>query len=75
MFTKRFLVDAGERCVRAFCASLGAALTVGGVTPASIPWQSALATAGLTALGSFLMSVAATKQPDSISPASFTPPV
>ena len=74
MFTRRFWLDAAERCVRAFASSLAAALTTGVATPASIPWQSAITAAALGALVSLLLSIAATKQPNSISPAAFTPP-
>jgi len=74
MFTKRFWIDAAERCVRAFASSLAAALTAGVATPASIPWQSALTAAAIGSLVSLLMSLAASQQPNSISPAAFTPP-
>ena len=74
MFTCRFWLDAAERCVRAFASSLAAALTAGVATPASIPWQSALTAAGIGAVVSLLMSLAASQQSNSISPAAFTPP-
>ena len=75
MFTKRFLLDALERAIRAFFAALGGTLTTTVVTDLSATWPQALLGAGVAALVSFCFSMGASKQSDSISPASFAPPV
>ena len=74
MFTKRFLMDAAERAICAFCGALAGALGAGATDFASVSWKGALITAGLAALSSVLFSIGASQQTNSISPASFTPP-
>lgn len=75
MFTKRFLFDAIERAARAFFAALGGTLTATALTDLAATWTQALLGAGVAALVSFCFSMGASKQTDSISPASLVPPV
>jgi len=75
MFSRRFLTDAAERAIRAFFAALGGTLTATALTDLAATWSQALLGAGVAALVSFCFSIGASKQSDSISPASFAPPV
>jgi uncharacterized membrane protein YhiD involved in acid resistance len=72
MFSRRFILDALERCIKTFAQTLAAALPVGSVV--GFDWKAALATAGLATLASVLTSIASFAQKDSISPASLVPP-
>jgi hypothetical protein len=74
MFTRRFWLDALERAIRAFFAALGGTLTATAITDLDATWKQSLLGAGVAALVSLCFSIGATRQTDSISPASLVPP-
>lgn len=57
MFNLAYLKTLGERAVAAFAAALGALLSAGAFDLLNAPWEKALATAGMAALLSVLLSV------------------
>lgn len=57
IFSREFMLAAGERAIKTFCQAL-AAVFVTGMTVLSIEWSEALAVAGTAALLSILTSVA-----------------
>jgi hypothetical protein len=57
MFNAAYFKKLGERALMAFAASLGALLTAGGFDLLNAPWEQSLATAGMAALLSVLVSV------------------
>lgn len=61
MFTIAFWKAAGERAVKSFAQSLLAVLGVAGLSVLDVNWQTALGTAGLTALLSVLASIGSSK--------------
>ncbi len=58
MWTYRFWQFALERAVKTFAQSLLAVLGVSGIGLLSVPWSTALSTAGMAAMLSVLTSVA-----------------
>lgn len=57
MWTVAFWKGAAERAIKTFCQALVAIIGINGLTLLTVPWGSALATAGLAALLSVLTSV------------------
>ena len=58
MWTLVFWKGAAERAFKTFCQALVAIIGVNGLTLLTVPWGTALATAGLAALLSALTSMA-----------------
>ena len=61
MFTASFWMEATERAIRTAAQSLAGALTAGFVVTDAAQWEAALIAAGVAALLSYLMSIAASK--------------
>lgn len=61
MFTASFWMEATERAIRTAAQSLAGALAGGFVVTDAAQWKAALITAGVAALLSYLMSIAASK--------------
>lgn len=59
MRTREFWLAAGERAVRTFAQTLAAILTAGATGLLGVDWVGALSAAGMAALLSLLMSIAA----------------
>jgi hypothetical protein len=57
MFNLAYLKTLGERAVAAFASSLAALLTAGAFDLLNAPWEKSLATAGMAALVTVLISV------------------
>ncbi|MGH3883708.1 MAG: holin [Pseudonocardiaceae bacterium] len=79
MFTYRFWQLASERAVKTFAQSLVAILSATGVGLLTVPWSTALPTAGMAALLSVLTSMASAPvgepgSPSLLPSASMSPP-